>query len=587
MSASTRPTARPLQPNAVGESLLPAASSEKALAAHEVLLSLARASRSYLIYDPRNDAVRGFLEALRNTFKKWQTTHGELPLDVERWSMSLEGEKVYEDRDPERSLAFRLYRDGVRKLIVGAEAEWSEVSRLLEVLSIRYVGLRLHEEDVVTLLWKAGFANIRVEAVEGFDPLAEDGDDEDGDDEDGGGGGDVVVVIRQDDVASQRVPSDFDLPLPVLPPAEPVDWEPIDESRRLEFLSELDSSRLTDDVVTLCTELMDLASDSVAPLPAAELAPALAELRDFLLAEAQVDALLGVADGLYALLKHRPELEEMVGPVVRRFDDIEALRRVLRGVPHDADEPPAPVRAILERQPGDRLELLMDLLDDERNESPRRVLRNLIQEFLPARGVAVALRFKQRHGAVAADLLQTLARGAPDIADGVAGTVTASGDADAQHELLSVISSLPDVSRVRAFLVQLLRAADETVRRHALDVVASLGERGAFSALVMLVEGESERATSEDELAAIGRTIAAVDPARALERFREWSQPKGLWKNLVKRAEVDRLATVAAYGLAALKRPEASEILEAMTARASIRPAVDRARASTAGRGEA
>ena len=584
MSASTRPTARPLQPHAAGESLLPAASSEKALAAHEVLLSLARASRSYLIYDPRNDAVRGFLEALRNTFKKWQTAHGELPLDIERWSMSVEGEKVYEDRDPERSLAFRLYRDGVRKLIVGAEAEWSEVSRLLEVLSIRYVGLRLHEEDVVTLLWKAGFANIRVEAVEGFDPLAEDGEDEEGEDD---GGGDVVVVIRRDDVASQRVPADFDLPLPVLPPAEPVDWEPIDEARRLEFLAELDSSRLTDDVVTLCTELMDLASDSVAPLPATELAPALAELRDFLLAEAQVDALLGVADGLYALLKHRPELEEMVGPVVRRFDDIEALRRVLRGVPHDADEPPAHVRSILERQPGDRLELLMNLLDDERNEAPRRVLRNLIQEFLPARGLAVAARFRQRHGAVAADLLQTLARGAPDIADGVAGTVTASGDADAQHELLSVISSLPDVSRVRAFLVQLLRAADETVRRHALDVVASLGERGAFSALVMLVEGESERAASEDELAAVGRTIAVVDPARALERFRDWSQPKGLWKNLVKRAEVDRLATVAAYGLAALRAPEASEILDAMTARASIRPAVDRARASTAARGEA
>lgn len=580
MPASSRPTARPLQPFTSGESLMPPAASERAIAAHAVLLSLARASRSYLIYDPRNDAVRGFLEALKSTFKQWQDTHGELSLDVDRWSMSLSGEKVYEDRDPERSLAFRLYRDGVRKLQIGTDADWSEISRLLEVLSIRYVGLRLHEEDVVTLLWKAGFAGIHVEAVEGFDPLADDGDENESDD-----GGEPVVVIKDKDIASARVPEEFDLPLPVLPPAEPIDWEPLDDTQRTAFLSELDSSRLTDDVVTLCTELMDLASDTVSPLPATELAPALAELRDFLLAEAQVDALLGVADGVYSLLKHRPALEELIGPVARRFDDIEALRRVLRGVAHDATEVPLPVRVLLDRQRSDRLTLLMDLLDEERNEAPRRVLRLLIQEQLPAAGAAVATRFRQRHGTVAADLLQTLARGAPDIADEIAGSVTSSADADAQHELLSVISSLPDVSRVRAFLVQLLRAADPTVRRHALDVIASLGERGAFNALVSMVENDSERHNTEDELAAVGRTIAKVDSARAIEKFREWSQPKGLWKNFVKRAAADRLATVAAYGLAALRAPEATEILEAMTTRVSIRPAVDRARASTTGEG--
>ena len=80
---------------------------------------------------------------------------------------------VYLERDRERSLAFRLFRDGVRRLSFMAGTSWDEVLRLLQILSIRYTGVRQQEDDLVTLLRKAGFESVQIAAIEGFVPEEE------------------------------------------------------------------------------------------------------------------------------------------------------------------------------------------------------------------------------------------------------------------------------------------------------------------------------------------------------------------------------------------------------------------------------
>ncbi len=134
----------------------------------DVLNALARASRSYLLYDPRNDAVRDQLQRLRERFSHFLGTHGDLELEIDAEKLYMGDDAVYEERDREHSLAWKLYRDGVRNLVVRAGAEWSEIARLLEVLSLRYVGIHADEDDLVTLLWKAGLTSISIDAVEGF-----------------------------------------------------------------------------------------------------------------------------------------------------------------------------------------------------------------------------------------------------------------------------------------------------------------------------------------------------------------------------------------------------------------------------------
>ena len=148
--------------------------SPKGRAASRALLSLSRAARAFLLYDPSNAAVGVFLEAIQENFSTYLKTFGPLSLSVRPFELAVDSEVVYDEEDRERSLAFKLFRDGVRRLTVFEAVEWSELLKLLEILSIRYTGIRLNEDDIVTLLWKANFQHVEIEAVEGFVPEEED-----------------------------------------------------------------------------------------------------------------------------------------------------------------------------------------------------------------------------------------------------------------------------------------------------------------------------------------------------------------------------------------------------------------------------
>ncbi len=152
--------------------------SDQGNAASRSLMSLSRAARAFLLYDPSNEAIRVFLEAIQTSFMSYLDTYGPLILSVRPYEIAVEGEVVYKEEERERSLAFKLFRDGVRRLTVFEDVEWSDLLRLLEILSIRYSGIRLNEDDIVTLLWKANFQHIEVEAVEGFVPEEEDFDEQ-------------------------------------------------------------------------------------------------------------------------------------------------------------------------------------------------------------------------------------------------------------------------------------------------------------------------------------------------------------------------------------------------------------------------
>src|SRR5436305_444692 len=111
-------------------------------AANAALVALSRTARSFLLYDPRNDAIRAYIEDYRSKMADALRAAAGLILDVRPFDMALGDEVVYLERDRERSLAFRMYRDGVRRLSIRADAPWEDLLRLLEILSIRYTAVR-------------------------------------------------------------------------------------------------------------------------------------------------------------------------------------------------------------------------------------------------------------------------------------------------------------------------------------------------------------------------------------------------------------------------------------------------------------
>lgn len=541
------------------------------------MLALARASRSYLIYDPSNQAVRGFLDALRGAFVDYLSRYGDLPLTVRPFELVLDQEVVYIERERERSLALKLFRDGVRKITIDADTTWQELTKLLEILSIRFVGVRHDEDDLVTLLWKAGFHHITIESIEGFVP--DDDDEVPGAERPSG-----AFAIA----ASVKVPADFDLPAPELPSPQRVEPAEVSEEARAALVAECASPRLPQVTIDLIRQLLALAGDPTNPLGFDEVAPLLREARDFLLSDSRLQQLRALYGVLADFADGHPELDEQLAPLVSGFFDARALQKLVRSVPHDAPSAPAELKQLLASLPYDPLPVLLDLLGTERAENDRRILRELLEGYLPARADAVIARLREVRGSLAADLLRALSERLPDAPALVASTLISGDDDELQMEFLRLTASARTDASTRGVLVHLLRSPSELLRVRTVEAIGEHREPGAFTLLQRHAEHRAELHSSPEEMAAVGRAMTLVDASRAMEAFRDWSRPAGLIQRLMKNDEHGAKARAAAAGLARHPSEEADVILREMSAGATseaMRKAVEAAIAerSTAG----
>jgi hypothetical protein len=570
----------------------------------DVLNALARASRSYLLYDPRNDAVRDQLQRLRERFAHFLGAHGDLELEIDAEKLWMGDDTVYEERDREHSLAWKLYRDGVRNLTVRAGAEWSEIARLLEVLSLRYVGIHADEDDLVTLLWKAGLTSISIDAVEGFS-FEEEATDQtmrrkargkgegrtikrrgkDGQPEgkagqggtgQGTGTGDPsmpqgeAVALGTDAqnatgaAAEQGGGGGFDPPWPDLPQGPPlVTWPEITDEELAVLSAEVEGRTVTSLAVEAVRELLHVGVDADAPIQVNDVVPFLRDVKEVLLAEEGIEALFTFHDEMTRARANNPDETKALVPMLHECFDASALTKLVRAIPHDALEPPAQFDAMISRM-SDPLPALLDLLEVERAESSRRVLRQLVERFLPARMHAVLHRLETARGGVAADLLRCLAHGAPADAAPHLMTMVDTVDTEVQHEFVRLIDGLDTTAIMRTIVVRLLHARESAVRCATLAAIARRGERGAFSMLAQHGERVSKEDPPEEEMIALGRAMAALDPTRATETFDVWAQPPGLLGRVRSSSSGTAKACAAAAGFFALGTPEAEGRLLAL-----------------------
>ncbi len=558
-----------------GESETALQGSERALAAHACMLTLARASRSYLIYDPSNQAVRGFLDALRNSFADYLARYGELPLTVRPFELVLDQEVVYIERERERSLALKLFRDGVRKITLDADTTWQELTKLLEILSIRFVGVRHDEDDLVTLLWKAGFHHINIESIEGFVP-------DDDDEQPAGAQGPAASVVI---IASAKIPVDFDLPAPELP--KPVHPSPVavSDDVRAALVAECASPQLPQVTIDLIRQLLAVASDPTNPLGFDEIAPLLREARDFLLSDSRLQQLLTLFDVIVKFTDQHADLAEALGPLVASFFDARAIQKLVHSVPNDAPAAPPELKALLTSLPYDPVPMLLELLGTERAESDRRILRELLEGFLPERADVVIARLREVRGSLAADLLRILSERLPDAPALVASTLISGNDDELQMEFLRLTASARTDASTRGVLVHLLRSPSELLRVRTIEAIGEHREPGAFTLLLRHAEHRAEERSSAEEMVAVGRAMTLVDAARAMEAFREWGKPAGLMRRLIKNDAHGARVRAAAAGLVRQPTEEADTLLREMSAGVrteAMRKVVEDARAERA-----
>ena len=517
---------------------------EAGIGTNNALRALSRAARSFLLYEPRNQAIRDFLQDYRENMLATLAAHGTMALDIRPFEMTREGEVVYLERDRERSLAFRLFRDGVRRITVEPGVVWEELLRLLEILSIRYTGIRQSEDDIVTLLWKAGFKSIAIVAVEGFVPEEERPEGSLADQAQMG----VKKRKRRIGLTHVDVPVDFDLPLPIFEEkSEPV-WSVVPPDRLTALSTEADSQNLPTISVRLIGRLLHVVADPLDPTSLDDVAPLINEIRDFLLSEGQLEHLTELAR---LVESHRDIDVEAIDAQLNRFADTRALRRILQSVSKGSEAVPPDLIQLLEMIQSDHLEHLMDLLVEERGSASRRLTRMLIERFV-REAWDPSFVFERMHAespGVLCDILRATSRALPDKVVAEAVQLSNHSALEVQMEVLWVLGRADEEELVEATLLQMLSSQYQEVRVRVLEFFKDFGSEKVFQPTVDFVKRLSTRGITDRECQSAGDVLAAVSPDLAKPILKEWIKPPGMFKRWVEMPGAQALQRTALYGL--------------------------------------
>ena len=533
------PPAEALEPSPEERRL---AGSPHATAANVAVLALTRAARSFTLYDPANKVVRALIADFRDRFRAVLDGFGPLVLDVHPFELALGREVVYLERDRERSLAFRLFRDGVRRLSFAADTSWEELLRLLQILSIRYTGVRQQEDDLVTLLRKAGFAGIHVSAIEGFVPEEEQKE------------GPLDAELLRGSRARHDPPPQWDLPLPPFPEATPLRYRAVAP----ELLERLRGEETEDKVPR---QALRAVAELLQTTQGADLQAVLGfalEVREYLLVEQRSDLLVELVGLVRAALAGAPEASFAVLETWLDTRTLRALVSTLR--PEEPDVPPH-LADLLDAAPGATLDRLIDLLTEEGDGPRAPLLRRLVVRGCRHAPETIGARMRDATGPGAVALLRLLAEVDPAAALHSSVEATTAEDALLQREALRQLEGAAFSPEIARGLHHLVESRHEPVRLAALPVMAARGPR-VFPALRSHVEKHAAR-LSAAEAEAAGQAMARASSRAAVETFGEWLRPKGggLLGKLVKMTAAPVVQRVALAGLRGLAGDDAASLL--------------------------
>jgi HEAT repeat protein len=127
----------------------------------ELMQALVKALRAHQLYLPNNPVYQKAIETLRSAFRPVWEAQDDLALDVYESELKWEGHVVYDQASRSESIAWVLYKDGVRAITFLRGVEADEIIGLLDVLHRARTLQPEDNDDLLTLLWEKDFQLIR------------------------------------------------------------------------------------------------------------------------------------------------------------------------------------------------------------------------------------------------------------------------------------------------------------------------------------------------------------------------------------------------------------------------------------------
>jgi HEAT repeat protein len=140
---------------------------EELLLARDLTSAFIKAIKAFRFYPPDNPTLKGFRDQLLKKFQFFLNKYQSFVIVVGEYDLSFKSKILYENRDVKTSLAFLLYKDGLREIrfMKGLE-EW-EVQGIIDIIK-QSDNINQLEDDIVTLMWEKDFIHIGHLATDEF-----------------------------------------------------------------------------------------------------------------------------------------------------------------------------------------------------------------------------------------------------------------------------------------------------------------------------------------------------------------------------------------------------------------------------------
>src|SRR5512146_2717995 len=123
----------------------------------ELLSLIGKALRAVQLYLPNNPVYQRAIDNVRVACRKiWEAT-GDLVLDVQESDLRWGGNVVYHNEQKNESIAWTLFKDGVRTVTLRPGVEENEIVRFMQVLHQARTLQADAADDLLTLLWQEDF----------------------------------------------------------------------------------------------------------------------------------------------------------------------------------------------------------------------------------------------------------------------------------------------------------------------------------------------------------------------------------------------------------------------------------------------
>jgi HEAT repeat protein len=134
----------------------------------ELINGLVKALRAYHMYLPNNPIYQRASDNLRIAFQPIWSVLDELVLTVAETDFVWEEQVVYHQLNKTESVAWGLFKDGMRSLTIRRGAELEELPRFLETINRARFLPADAGDDLLTLLWEQEFEFIAYKFIEFF-----------------------------------------------------------------------------------------------------------------------------------------------------------------------------------------------------------------------------------------------------------------------------------------------------------------------------------------------------------------------------------------------------------------------------------